>query len=242
MVGPVRTPQQRDRMMQVYLAQARGSVHNGDLLRVAIDRMVRMRCANGKPGVELMDDPLIETLTATVEALESAGIVYAVTGSIASSVHGEPVMSQDVDLILQATPEQARCVSVRLVPRFYAPEEILVEAARTHAFTNVVDNRTSLKADLSFVPSTGFLAKTLGRRVRARIGTAPNEFWFVTPEDVILMKLLWRKDTRSTKQWDNALSVARIKGARMDWNYLFDQAERLGVRADLESLRDEAGI
>jgi hypothetical protein len=229
-------------MMQVYLAQARGPARNGDLLRAAMARMVRMRRANEEPGVEPMDDPLIETLTITTDALEAEGIIYALTGSMASSVHSEPLMSEDVDLVLQATPEQARRVSARLMPRFYAPEDMLVEAARTHAFTNVVDNRTSLKADLSFAPSTGFLAETLERRVRARIGKAPNEFWVVTPEDVILMKLLWRKDTRSTKQWENALSVARVKGARMDWKYLFDQAHKLAIAEDLTQLRDEAGI
>ena len=56
------------------------------------------------------------------------------------------------------------------------------------------------------------------------------------------MKLLWRKDTQSTKQWDNALGVARVKGARMDWKYLFENAKSLGVEDDLIRLRDEAGI
>ena len=61
-------------------------------------------------------------------------------------------------------------------------------------------------------------------------------------EDIILMKLLWRRDTRSTKQWENALSVARVKGARMDWKYLFEQARTLDIEEDLIALRDEAGI
>ena len=64
----------------------------------------------------------------------------------------------------------------------------------------------------------------------------------MTAEDVILMKLLWRKDTQSQKQWDNALGVAKVKGARMDWKYLFGQAGQLGVKEDLVRLRDEAGI
>ena len=49
-------------------------------------------------------------------------------------------------------------------------------------------------------------------------------------------------DTRSTKQWENALSVARIKGARMDWKYLFEKARQLGIDGNLNQLRDEAGI
>ena len=56
------------------------------------------------------------------------------------------------------------------------------------------------------------------------------------------MKLLWRKDTRSAKQWDNALGVAAVKGARMDWEYLFRQAETLGLTKDLTELRDAGGV
>lgn len=237
------TPQERDRTMQMHLAQARGPARNGDLLRTAVDRMARMLVAQGKRHERpVMDDILIETLKATADALEAERVVYAVTGSIASSVHGEPFMSEDVDLIVQASVDQARSLSGRLTPRFYAPQDMLVQAARELSLTNVVDNRTGLKADLSFIPQTGYLADALARRVRLRIGTAAPGFWFVTPEDVILMKLLWRKDSRSQKQWENALSVARIKGARMDWRYLLEQARQLDIEDDLIRLRDEAGI
>jgi len=64
----------------------------------------------------------------------------------------------------------------------------------------------------------------------------------VTAEDIILMKLLWRRESRSEKQWSNALSVARVKRARLDWKYLWEQARSLGIEDDLVKLRDEAGI
>lgn len=102
--------------------------------------------------------------------------------------------------------------------------------------------RTGLKIDLSFIGKDVFLQETLRRRVRRQIGSHPYEFWFVTPEDVILMKLVWRKDTESQKQWENALSVARVKGAWMDWKYLFEQARALEIEDDLIKLRDESGI
>ncbi|MFQ5492343.1 MAG: hypothetical protein ACE5GE_16660, partial [Phycisphaerae bacterium] len=94
----------------------------------------------------------------------------------------------------------------------------------------------------SFVANKGFLHQALKRRVRLPLGTASMAYWFVTAEDVILMKLLWRKDTQSPKQWDNALGVAKVKGARMDWKYLFEKAGQLGVEQDLVRLRDQAGI
>ncbi len=234
---------QRDRWMQVFLAQARGPTRNGDLLRRAIDRALRIRAVReGKQRETIMDDALMETLQAVVEALESVGAVYTVTGSVASSIHGEPFSSLDVDLVLQASRGQVETLSETLSPRFYAPVDRLREAAERHDLANVVDNRTGLKVDLSFIGEDAFLREVLRRRVRMPIGTHPAELWFVTAEDVILLKLLCWKDTRSAKQWENALSVARVRGARLDWAYLFKQAHRLHLEDDLVNLRDEAGI
>ncbi len=189
-----------------------------------------------------MDDALIDMLTVVCDGLERLSIRYAVRGSVASSVHGEPFSSLDADLIVLASAGDAARLSAELSPRFYAPEDMLTEGARSCSFVNVVDNRTSLKVDLSLIGSNSFLKLALERRMRTRIGSHPREFWFVTLEDVILMKLLWRKDTQSAKQWENALSVARVQGARMDWKYLFEQARALGIEDDLVKLRDEAGI
>lgn len=189
-----------------------------------------------------MNDALIETLQEVTGVLDSLRVPYAVTGSVASSVHGEPYSSLDVDLVLQASPRQATDLAKRLTPRFSAPQDMLSEAARDRAFTNVIDNRTGLKVDLSFVSESGFFGTVMKRRVKSKIGTESPEFDFVTPEDIILMKLVGRKDTQSQKQWDNALSVAQVRGARMDWKYLFIQARDLEIEKDLVKLRDEAGI
>jgi len=189
-----------------------------------------------------MDNSLIDMLATVTSALEQLGIQYAITGSVASSVHGEPFMSQDVDIVLLADSAKTVTLANKLSPRFFAPTDMLSEAAARNELTNVIDNKTGLKADLSFIAPKGYLKSCVDRRVRLPIGGSKLEFWFVTPEDIILMKLLWRKDTRSTKQWDNALSVARVRGARMDWKYLFEKARELGIEKDLETLRDEAGI
>jgi hypothetical protein len=229
--------------MQVFLAQARGPRRNAELVCQSVDLMLAIRAARNAPaGAKMMENALVETLAAAVRALEQTGIPYAITGSIASGVHGEPVMSQDVDLVVLATAEQAAALAARLQPRFYAPVELLTDGVARHSFANIVDNRTGLKVDLSFIPPAGFLSIALARRVPVSLGPAAGEFWFVTAEDVILMKLLWRKDTGSRKQWENALAVARVRGTRMDWNYLFATARSLGIEDQLGELRDEAGI
>ena len=60
--------------------------------------------------------------------------------------------------------------------------------------------------------------------------------------DIILMKLQWRKESGSHKQWENALSVVRTHGHRLEWAYLRTWAQSLGVEDELVKLGREAGI
>lgn len=237
------TPQLKDRWLQIFLTQARGKTRNGDLLRQAVDRSLRIvRARTQVSEAPYMDDALIQTLLEVTSVLERLRIPHAVTGSVASSIHGEVFQSMDADVILLASPRDATQVAQSLGSRFYAPVDMLSEAATTRSFANVIDNRTGLKVDLSFIGEDPYLHRVLERRIRSTIGSHPAEFWFVTPEDIILMKLVWRKDTQSAKQWENALGVVRVRGTRMDWAYLRREAEALCLLNDLDRLRDEAGV
>ena len=187
-------------------------------------------------------NPIVEVIATVVQALDAAGIEYAITGSVASSLHGEPISTLDVDMIVQMTPQQAQQVAGGLPRRFYCNKESLVEAAQNGGFVNVIDMDTTFKVDLSVVSPTPFHASVFQRRQHMEFAPGGPGFDVVSAEDIVLMKLVWRKESRSTKQWENALSVARVKGARMDWKYLFEQARSLGIEDDLIKLRDEAGV
>lgn len=232
----------KDRSMQTHLAQARGAARNGDLLRQASDRALAIRAQRDMQQEIVMSDALIDMLTQVTNVLENHRILHAVTGSVASSLYGEFYESVDADIVLVASPKKGKEIAEDLTPRFYAPEDMLTDAADRHAMTNIVDNRTGMKVDLSFIGPDDYLRNVLARRVQKSIGTHPAKFWFVTPEDVVLMKLLWRRDTQSRKQWENALSVVRIQRTKLDWKFMFERASQLKITKDLETLRDEAGI
>lgn len=187
-------------------------------------------------------NPIYEVVEIVAKALTEIGIEYAVTGSVASGLHGEPVATQDVDIVVRMTEEQARRLGQALPPRLYRNEESLAEAARNGALVNVIDMDTAFKVDLSVVSPTPFHRSVFDRRQGMEFESDGMKIDVVSPEDIILMKLLWRRDTQSAKQWENALGVARVKGARMDWKYLFEQARALDIEPDLIKLRDEAGI
>jgi hypothetical protein len=114
-----------------------------------------MTCGLWNPFVNL-----IELLLTVTDELESHGVVYALTGSIASSLYGQPLPSLDADLALRMTPAQARDVSRSLSSRFYVSEEALVDAAARGTMANVIDGSSGFKIDLSVLPHTPFMTKS----------------------------------------------------------------------------------
>jgi len=186
--------------------------------------------------------PLVSVATAAISALEAADVDYAVTGSVISGVYGEPVVSLDVAIVLVLTIAQAAKLVGVLPKRFYCPEGSLERIAAQGGMTNLIDTETALKIDLSAMHAGPFRDAVFSRKTRVSLGPDSMAFFGVSPEDLVLMKLIWRKESRSQKQWDNALSVAQVQGTRLDWKYLFEQAGALFIEADLVKLRDEAGI
>jgi len=188
------------------------------------------------------DDPFLDVIQCIVEHLDKHKVSYAITGSVASGMHGEPVQSQDVDIAIRMLPSQARALASSLPERFYRSAEHLEEVSKTGGMANLIDSKTGLKIDLSVLENTPYYNEVMARRVLMPFDPLGPSYYVVTAEDIILMKLLWRRESKSEKQWSNALSVARIKRTMLDWKYLWEQARSLGIEGDLVKLRDEAGI
>ncbi|MFQ5430788.1 MAG: hypothetical protein ACE5E1_10805, partial [Phycisphaerae bacterium] len=143
---------------------------------------------------------------------------------------------------LRMDAEQAKKLASILPSRFYRSREAMVEAARTHSMANLIDTDTGLKIDLSVLPTEPFYKAVMSRRRKVEYKPGGPGFWAVSPEYIVLMKLLRRQVTRSEKQWENALAVVRVQGAALDWAYLRRWADELHIAADMRALHTAAGI
>jgi hypothetical protein len=190
----------------------------------------------------MTNDPLIDVLSVICGHLDEVGVPYAITGSIASSIHGQPYASQDVDICLKMSADAGAKLAQKVAPRFYASSDAIMEAIRSRGMANLVDTASALKVDLSCLPDTPYFDQVLARRSKVEFEPGGPAFWLVSAEDVVLMKLLWRRESLSTKQWSNALSVVQVQGMQLDWPYLRRWSAELGIDDDLRKLQQEAGI
>ena len=179
-----------------------------------------------------------EFLRHVAELLDRCQIPYMVAGSVASSFHGEPRATNDVDLVIDPQPANLERLIRSLGAGFYVSDEAAREALRRRSMFNVIDIEGGWKADLIVRKDRDFSVEEFRRRMRAAV--AGGELTVATPEDVILTKLEWGKESESERQYRDALRVAALRGTQLDRPYLMRWAAELGVVEMLDRLLAEA--
>ncbi len=69
-----------------------------------------------------------------------------------------------------------------------------------------------------------------------------RNIWIQTPEDTILAKLDWARESLSERQLQDALNVIKQKRETLDLNYLKEWAKQLNVEEMLNDLLKLAGM
>ena len=162
-----------------------------------------------------------------------------VAGSHASSYHGDPRTTNDIDLVIQPTKAALEAfVAALSADRFYVSPEAAVEAYRRRGMFNVIDMETGLKIDLVLRKNRAFSEREFERRLPATIFGLP--VFVATPEDTILSKLEWALAGGSERQLRDVAGVVAMTGAALDRAYIEHWARELGVSALWERVLREA--
>lgn len=177
----------------------------------------------------------IEDVLRTVQsALEVAGIPYMVTGSFASSIHGEPRASKDIDIVIAPTRDQL-VDFVRQFPadKYYADEEDALQSFAHESMFNIIDFASGWKVDFIFLKSRPFSQIEFGRRKEEDFGGL--RISFATAEDILIAKLEWAKMGESQRQIEDAASIIRIKGDSLDGTYVEKWVKELALEQQWEA-------
>lgn len=162
-----------------------------------------------------------------------------VTGSVASSLQGEPRSTHDIDLVVELGREGAAALLAAFPePDYYLSPEAMREAMATRGMFNLLDARTGDKVDFWMLTDDPFDRSRFARRITERV--EDMELTLSTPEDTILAKLSWAKQAGgSTRQMHDVLRVYEVQRPTLDIAYIGQWADRLGVRDLWErTLRD----
>jgi hypothetical protein len=184
---------------------------------------------------------LTDILRRVLGVLEHIGIPYMLTGSFASSFHGKPRATQDIDVVISATPDQLRSL-VQLLPReeYYVDEGAALEAQRLQGQFNLLDLSTGWKVDFIIRKARPFSREEFDRRSMVEYEGIP--LTMATPEDVLLAKLEWAKLGASERQIEDAAGILRIRQSVLDRDYLERWVRQLGLEEQWNAARRLAGL
>jgi hypothetical protein len=149
-------------------------------------------------------------------ALDRAGISYMLTGSFASAHYGVPRSTQDIDIVIAATPAQLRTF-VKSLPSSEADLDAALEAQTRESLFNVIDLATGWKIDLIICKSRAFSQEEFGRRQLVHVQGLP--LFVASAEDVVIAKLEWSKLARSQRQIEDVASILSLRRESLDWPY-----------------------
>src|SRR5260370_39868561 len=112
-------------------------------------------------------DPLRVALAVT-GILERLGVPYVTAGSFASSVHGEPRSTDDVDIVAELRPAHVAALVNALGREWHVSEETVRDAVARATSFNAVHLARGVKGDLFVVRADpgGAHPGAAGRHVR----------------------------------------------------------------------------
>ena len=176
----------------------------------------------------------LEILTTVTERLQAAGIPYMVTGSMAANFYTVPRLTRDIDCVVELADRDVDRVVKLFEQDFYVDRDSMRDAVRRRGMCNLIHTATVVKVDFVIRKDSAYRREEFARRRRTSIGA--HEFFIVAPEDLVLSKLEWAKDSRSELQLNDVRNLLR-NGPELDMTYLTRWALELGVDGLLAEVR-----
>lgn len=179
-------------------------------------------------------------LKKTAIVLDRLGIPFMLTGSLASSLHGEPRATHDIDVVVDIPADRIDAILEEFPPPdYYLNRDAIETALERKGMFNLPELREADKVDFWVLTDEPFDRSRFARRQRFEVDGVSVAV--SAPEDTILIKLKWARDVGgSERQHHDALRVYEVQRGVLDLAYLERWIGRLGLTDDWKRLLGDA--
>jgi len=178
-----------------------------------------------------------QLLANIAKILKDLKISYIVTGGIAVLLWGRPRFTADIDIVIELSTNDLNKLQIALKglgKTGYIDKKTMDDAVRNRGEFNFIHGNTGVKVDFWVMQNTAFDLSRMRRKVyRTILG---EKISFSSPEDLILIKLFWAKESLSTRQLEDAESIMQISRKKLDKRYLMLWSKKLGVAKILNKI------
>jgi hypothetical protein len=157
-------------------------------------------------------------LAAAIKLLERSRVPYMITGSLASTYHGEPRSTRDIDIVIDPDAlALERLVDELVAASFYVDRDTARVALRDRTQFNAIGPEAT-KIDFIIRKDRPFSVEEFRRRQNVQLpGTSG---FMATAEDAILAKLEWATAADSDRQLRDVAGMLLVSGDKLDLAYL----------------------
>lgn len=158
--------------------------------------------------------------------LNSKGVSYMLSGSVALNVYAVPRMTLDIDMVVELLPENVDNFLELFEDGYYVDAITVKEESRRKGMFNIIDHETGYKIDFIVRKSSDYRKLEFKRRRKMRIENV--ETWVVSPEDLIISKIEWIQQYQSPKQFEDIRQL--LKYEPLDLEYVDTWCKKLRLK------------
>jgi hypothetical protein len=140
----------------------------------------------------------LEVLNLITERLNKEEINYMISGSIAVNYYSIPRMTRDIDIVIELKDSNIDRFIEIFENKFYLDKKVIIDETSCAGMFNLIHKDYFVKVDFILRKDTEFRITEFSRK--RKISIKDNSMWIVSPEDLILAKLDWAKESYSEIQ------------------------------------------
>ncbi|HWY35203.1 MAG TPA: DUF6036 family nucleotidyltransferase [Nitrosopumilaceae archaeon] len=152
-----------------------------------------------------------------IDVLDQHNIPYMLSGSIAMGLYTVPRMTRDIDFVIHLEPKNLDQFVNSFKDGYYCDKDVVREAIETTMkMFNIIDHASGYKADFIVLKNEAFRQEEFKRRIRMEF--YGKIIYVVSPEDLLISKLIWIQDVQSAIQMEDLKNL--ITSDCLDWVYI----------------------
>ncbi len=165
--------------------------------------------------------------------LEEVPVSYMLTGSFAANFYAVPRMTRDIDIVVEILNSDRDKVFNAFDREFYVDKNAMSQALEHEGMFNIIHQQSVVKVDLIVRKDSEYRHIEFQRKRRVQFGGIP--IWIASPEDLIISKLHWAKDSFSEMQLKDIKNIFNSL-SNLDNEYIRHWVKNLKLSAIYEKV------
>ena len=170
----------------------------------------------------------LEVIKEETQRLDEARIPYVISGSIAANYYTMPRMTRDIDVVIEMKASDVETFFRLFRDGFFVDEDLVADEVRKKGMFNLIHAKYVMKIDFILRKDSVWQEAAFERRKKVTIGNVP--VCLISPEDLILAKLSWAKESLSELQLKDVANLLKSVGS-LDRAYLDQWVRALGLES-----------